>query len=95
MKTLESTSTRLCVELTPTIRLYGQRHSDRRTGYSVWETWFEKYGKWKVYDNPFDNKDFRIEEKWGIVKANMYRNVVLAKRWNYKQEILDVLKELN
>lgn len=57
-KVLESTSTRLCVELTSSIRLCGQRHSDRRSGSSVWVTHIEKYGKWKVFDNPFCRNDY-------------------------------------
>lgn len=35
---INSTSTELEVELTPTIRLKCLRHSNRRTGSSVWES---------------------------------------------------------
>jgi hypothetical protein len=91
---IESTSTRLCVELVPNLRLYGQRHSDRRSGASVWETRLEQYGKWKVHDNPFDHKDFHIEEKWGIIKANTFRGVRLAKRWSYKADIITALNTI-
>jgi len=95
MKTIESTSTRLCVELTPTLRFCGQRHSDRRTGCSVWVTWFERFGKWEVHDNPFDRKDFRIVEQWGRIKGNIYKGILLAKKWSYKKEILSELEKLN
>lgn len=61
-KVLESTSTRLCVELTSSIRLCGQRHSDRRSGSSVWVTHIEKYGKWKVFDNPFAVTTIRFKK---------------------------------
>ena len=88
---IESTSTRLCVEITKTIRLYGERHSDRRTGLSVWETHFKKFAKWEVHDNPFDKSDFRVFEKWGKVRANTFRGVTLAKSWDYKNEIIEAL----
>lgn len=89
-----STSTKLEVLLTPTIKLCGQRHSDRRSGASVWHTWFEKFGKWEVHDNPFDRKDFHIEEKWGIVKGTTYKGICLAKRWGYKKEIITELNKI-
>lgn len=94
MKIIKSTSTELIISFSHNIRLCGQRHSNRLTGSSVWETWFEKYGKWKVHDNPFDQKDFEIVEKWGIVKANSYNGVRLAKRWNYKKDIMEAINTL-
>ena len=94
METILSTSTKLIVNLTDKIRLCGQRHSDRRTGSSVWETWFELYGKWKVYNNPFDRKDYTIQVKWGVSKANTYKGIKLAKRWNYKKEIIEALNNI-
>lgn len=93
-KVLESTSTRLCIELTSSIRLCGQRHSDRRSGSSVWVTHIEKYGKWKVFDNPFCRNDYSVQEKWGIVKANTFRGVVIAKRWSYKDDIITALNSI-
>lgn len=93
-KVIESTSTRLCVEISPSIRLYGQRHSDRRSGVSVWETHFEKFAKWKVHDNPFDRKDYSIVEKWGYVKANTFRGIILAKKWSYKKDIITALNSV-
>ena len=93
-KVIESTSTRLCVELSPSIRLYGQRHSDRYSGASVWETHFKIFAKWKVHNNPFDPKDYSIVEKWGYVKANMFRNIVLAKKWSYKKNIIEALNSV-
>ena len=93
-KVIESTSTRLCVEISPSIRLYGQRHSDRRSGSSIWVTHFEKFAKWKVHNNPFDSKDYSVVEKWGCVKANMFRNIVLAKKWSYKKDIIEVLNSV-
>lgn len=93
-KVIESTSTRLCVEISPSIRLYGQRHSDRRSGASVWETHFEKFAKWKVHDNPFDRKDYSIVEKWGYVKANTFRGIILAKKWSYKKDIITALNSV-
>ena len=93
-KVIESTSTRLCIEISPSIRLYGQRHSDRRSGASVWETHFEKFAKWKVHDNPFDRKDYSIVEKWGYVKANTFRGIILAKKWSYKKDIITALNSV-
>lgn len=93
-KVIESTSTRLCVELTSSIRLCGQRHSNRRSGSSVWVTHIEKYGKWKVFDNPFCRNDYSVQEKWGIVKANTFRGVVIAKRWSYKDDIITALNSI-
>lgn len=88
---IESTSTSLCVEITKTIRLYGQRHSNRRSGDSVWETYFKKFAKWEVHDNPFDKNYFHVVEKWGYVRANTFRGVTLAKRWDYKKDIINAL----
>lgn len=94
MEMIKSTSTQMEVSITHNIRLCGQRHSDRRTGASVWETWFEKFANWKVYDNPFDKNDFRVVEKWGKIKANCYKGVKLAKRWDYKKEIIEALNQI-
>lgn len=94
MEMIKSTSTQIEVSITKNIRLCGQRHSDRRTGASVWETWFEKFGNWRVHDNPFDRNDFRVVEKWGKIKGNCYKGVRLAKTWNYKKEIIEALNQI-
>ena len=94
MEFIVSTGTQLVVSITSDIRLCGQRHSDRRTGNSVLETWFEKYGKWKVFDNPFDRNDYRVVEKWGKLKASVYNGVKLAKTWNYKKDIIEALNRI-
>ena len=90
---IESTSTTLLVELSTNFRLCGQRHSNRY-GSSVWETYIEQYGKWKVHDNPFDRKDYSIIEKWGMIKANIFRGVKIAKSWSYKNDIIDALNSI-
>ncbi len=93
-KIIESTPTKLCVELTSSIRLCGQRHSNRLSGSSVWVTHFERFAKWRVYDNPFDNNEFSVVEKWGIVKSNAFRGIILAKRWSYKNDIITALNSI-
>lgn len=94
-KVIVSTSTQLVVELTPTIRLQCQRHANRRTGSSVWEGSLYKFGKWKVYDNPLDRKDYTLEEKWGRVKANAFHGVIIAKRYSYKDDIIATLNSIS
>lgn len=94
METVVSTSTKLVVNITDNIRLCGQRHSDRRSGSSVWVTWFEKYGKWRIHNNPFDRNDYIVREQWGRVKENIYKDVKLAKTWNYKKEIIEALSKI-
>lgn len=89
-----STSHALTVLITPNLRFCGQRHSDRRTGASVWETWFEQFGEWRVHNNPFDRKDFTIVEKWAKIKGNTYKGVRLAKTWSYKKDILNALNQI-
>lgn len=90
---LESTSSTMTVLLRKDLKLVCQRHSDRRTGSSCWESYFMKYGKWKCKD-PFGG--FYIEERWGVYrKANAYRGVILAKRsWSRKQDIIDAINSV-
>ena len=54
----------------------------------------KKFAKWKVHDNPFDRKDYSIVEKWGYVKANTFRGIILAKKWSYKKDIITALNSV-
>ena len=91
---INSTSTHLCVELTPTIRLECRRHSSRTTGSSVWEARLYQFGKWRVFNNPFDRKDYEVVEKWGKIKANAFRGVIIAKSYSYKKDIIETLNSI-
>lgn len=91
---INSTSTELEVELTPTIRLKCLRHSNRRTGSSVWEARLYQFGKWRVFNNPFDRKDYEVVEKWGKIKANAFRGVIIAKSYSYKKDIISALNSV-
>lgn len=86
----ESTSHKMIVMFDDKLRLYCVRHSDRRTGDSVWETWFERYGTYKT--GRIFGEDI-IETKWGKCKGTIYKGVKLGGRWSYKKEILAALEE--
>ena len=89
-----SNDTAFCIEMSRRMRLFGKMHHDSQTGAPVWETHFEKFAKWKVHDNPFDRKDYSIVEKWGYVKANTFRGIILAKKWSYKKDIITALNSV-
>ena len=73
---INSTSTELEVELTPTIRLKCLRHSNRRTGSSVWEARLYQFGKWRVFNNPFDRKDYEVVEKSDEISSEELQTMI-------------------
>ena len=86
----ESTSHKMIVMFDDNLRLYCVRHSDRRTGASVWESWFERYGTY------ITGRIFGVEvkeTKWGKCKGTIYKGVKLGGRWSYKKDILAALEE--
>lgn len=92
---IESTSTKLIVELSKKYRLVGQRHSDRRSGSSCWVTRIEQFGKWRVHNNPFNREDYIVVEKWGVIKASIFNGIKIAKTWSYKKDIIETLNNIN
>ena len=91
---VESTNSKLVINLTKKYRLVGVRHADRRSGASCWVTTIEQFGKWRVYNNPFDNKDYKVVEKWGKIKATIFNGTKIAKTWSYKKDIVEVLNTI-
>lgn len=52
------------------------------------------FGKWRVFNNPFDRKDYEVVEKWGKIKANAFRGVIIAKSYSYKKDIISALNSV-
>ena len=53
-----------------------------------------EFGKWRVFNNPFDRKDYEVVEKWGKIKANAFRGVIIAKSYSYKKDIISALNSV-
>lgn len=85
---LKSTSSELEVKIMENVKLVCQRHSNRRTGSSCWESFFMKYGKYKER-NPLGG--ISEVEGWYILRGNSYKGVVLRKTWSYKKDIIQAL----
>ena len=39
-------------------------------------------------------KDYEVVEKWGKIKANAFRGVIIAKSYSYKKDIISALNSV-